>query len=62
MSGSARNPSVKSPFDLWLKKQLQTMYDDIAQEPLPDDLVVLTEQPRGSQAGKASPRGGTPKA
>lgn len=36
------------PFDLWLHKQLHAMYDEIAAEPLPDDLIRLIE----SDAGK----------
>jgi hypothetical protein len=36
------------PFDLWLHKQLHAMYDEIAAEPLPDDLIKLIE----SDAGK----------
>ncbi|SKA37004.1 hypothetical protein SAMN02745126_05868 [Enhydrobacter aerosaccus] len=31
------------PFDLWLQKQLHAMYDEIASEPLPDDLLRLIE-------------------
>ena len=31
------------PFDMWLHKQLHAMYDEIASEPLPDDLLNLIE-------------------
>jgi hypothetical protein len=45
---SARDKSVKAPaerpFDMWLQKQLHAMYDEIAAEPLPDDLVKLIER------------------
>ena len=45
---AARNKKVKPPterpFDLWLEKQLHAMYDEIAAEPLPDDLVNLIER------------------
>ena len=34
---------------VWLQKQLHAMYDEIAAEPLPDDLVNLIER----DAGKA---------
>jgi Anti-sigma factor NepR len=41
----ARNKKVKAPeerpFDMWLQKQLHAMYDEIAAEPLPDDLIDL---------------------
>jgi len=53
---SARNKKVKAPterpFDMWLQKQLHAMYDEIAAEPLPDDLVKLIER----DAEKKSPR------
>lgn len=32
------------PFDLWLHKQLHAMYDEIASEPLPDDLLNLIDK------------------
>jgi hypothetical protein len=54
MSGSARNSALKSPFDLWLKRQLQTMYDNVAQEPLPEELIVLTERDRGRMGEPSS--------
>ncbi len=45
---SARKKKVKAPterpFDMWLQKQLHAMYDEIAAEPLPDDLVNLIER------------------
>ena len=56
MSASARNSALKSPFDLWLKRQLQTMYDDVTHEPLPEELVVLTE--RDQPPSRGAPRRG----
>jgi len=45
---SARNKKMKAPaerpFDMWLQKQLHSMYDEIAAEPLPSDLVKLIER------------------
>jgi len=35
--------STERPFDLWLQKQLHAMYDEIASEPLPSDLLNLIE-------------------
>ncbi len=35
---------VERPFDMWLHKQLHAMYDEIAAEPLPDDLINLIER------------------
>jgi hypothetical protein len=44
----ARDKKVKAPaerpFDMWLQKQLHAMYDEIAAEPLPDDLIHLIER------------------
>lgn len=46
----ARSSATERPFDMWLQKQLHAMYDEIASEPLPDDLLNLIE--RDSQSGK----------
>jgi hypothetical protein len=35
--------TIERPFDKWLQKQLHAMYDEIASEPLPDDLLNLIE-------------------
>ncbi|HLG45851.1 MAG TPA: hypothetical protein VKY24_06385 [Reyranella sp.] len=35
---------VERPFDMWLQKQLHAMYDEIAAEPLPTDLINLIER------------------
>lgn len=40
------------PFDLWLQKQLHAMYDEIASEPLPDNLLDLIDK----DAGKKDPK------
>ncbi len=45
--------SAERPFDKWLQKQLHAMYDEIASEPLPDDLLNLIE--RDARRGKAPP-------
>jgi len=36
--------TFERPFDMWLHKQLHAMYDEIAAEPLPDDLLNLIER------------------
>ena len=45
---AARKKQLKAPterpFDMWLEKQLHSMYDEIAAEPLPDDLLGLIER------------------
>jgi len=35
--------SRERPFDMWLQKQLHSMYDEIASEPLPSDLLNLID-------------------
>lgn len=40
---SPQSPREERPFDLWLNRQLHAMYDDIAHEPLPPDVVELIE-------------------
>jgi hypothetical protein len=44
--------TTERPFDMWLQKQLHAMYDEIASEPLPDDLLNLIEH--DAQAGSGS--------
>jgi hypothetical protein len=36
-------PQMERPFDMWLQKQLHAMYDEIAAEPLPDELLNLID-------------------
>ena len=44
-SGASGKPAARmdQPFDHWLHKQLHAMYDGIASEPLPDDLLQLID-------------------
>ena len=44
------------PFDMWLHKQLHAMYDEIASEPLPDDLLNLIDK----DAAKIEKKGSSP--
>ena len=37
-------PTRERPFDMWLQKQLHSMYDEIAAEPLPEDLLNLIDK------------------
>ncbi len=41
--------STERPFDMWLQKQLHAMYDEIASEPLPNDLLDLIETDAGKK-------------
>ena len=50
----AAAPSER-PFDLWLQKQLHAMYDEIANEPLPDDLLDLIETDARNKPGNEPP-------
>ena len=43
------------PFDLWLHKQLHAMYDEIASEPLPDDLLKLIDKDAANGKHKSEP-------
>lgn len=51
----------KQPFDHWLQKQLHEIYDSIAKEPLPDDLVRLIDND-GEPELQPVPAGGKPRA
>ena len=42
------------PFDMWLHKQLHAMYDEIASEPLPSDLLNLIEKDAAEQKNGSS--------
>ena len=37
-------PPTERPLDMWLEKQLHAMYDEIAAEPLPDELLGMIER------------------
>lgn len=61
-SFEAQRPKAgnEKPFDAWLRKQLHAMYDEIAAEPLPSDLIDLIDRDTGagspqSQAPQVSP-------
>ncbi len=43
-SASSKPRSNDRPFDMWLHKQLHAMYDEIASEPLPADLLNLIDK------------------
>ena len=49
-------PAPKSPrkgdqaFDLWLQRGLHQMFDDVAGEPVPEDLLRLIEEDRQRSA------------
>jgi hypothetical protein len=43
-SKTPSKPARERPFDMWLQKQLHSMYDEIAAEPLPEDLLNLIDK------------------
>lgn len=55
-SARVAKASAERPFDMWLQKQLHAMYDEIASEPLPNDLLNLidhdAENAEGGKGGK----------
>ena len=58
-SGRAAKMPAERPFDMWLQKQLHAMYDEIASEPLPNDLLNLIDHDAAEADG--SGRGGSGK-
>lgn len=37
-------------FDIWLQRGLHQLYDSVAKEPIPDDLLELIEQDRADRS------------
>ena len=57
-SAKTAKPSAERPFDMWLQKQLHAMYDEIASEPLPNDLLNLIDHDAANaDDGKGGPGG-----
>lgn len=46
--GSSALPDAA--FDLWLQRGLQTIYGDVAKEPIPEELLALIEASRKPSA------------
>ena len=44
--GDPAGATKPEPFDLWLKRGLHQIYDDVANEPIPEDLLNLIEEHR----------------
>lgn len=51
LPGAARARGARKPadaaFDIWLRRGLHRMFDDVAREPIPPELLRLIEQDRG---------------
>lgn len=50
--GQRAKPAVERPFDMWLQKQLHAMYDEIASEPLPNDLMRMIDRDAATGDGE----------
>lgn len=50
----------EQPFDKWLRKQLHAMFDDVVNEPLPENLIDMIDQDadrvRQEAAGNSAPK------
>lgn len=44
IDGSAQEP--ETAFDVWLKRGLHQLFDDVAKEPIPEELLRLIEEDR----------------
>lgn len=49
--GSERPDGPESAFDLWLNHRLHQLYDSVAQEPLPPELLRLIETDKTRRSG-----------
>ncbi|KAA2213956.1 NepR family anti-sigma factor [Teichococcus oryzae] len=45
-AGRSRKRVPDAAFDKWLQRGLHAMYDDVAKEPIPEELLRLIEQNR----------------
>ena len=48
VKGRGRKSSSDVAFDLWLERGLHAMYDDVAKEPIPPELLALINQDKGA--------------
>lgn len=48
----ASRPS-EAAFDVWLRRGLHELFDEVAREPLPEELLKLLEDDRKKKSGKA---------
>ncbi len=42
-----KSRKTEAAFDLWLQKGLHELYDQVANEPVPEELLKLIEEDRG---------------
>ncbi|MBX9700442.1 MAG: hypothetical protein K2X74_13465 [Acetobacteraceae bacterium] len=51
-AGERGEDGVDRAFDLWLERGLHQLYDQVAKEPLPEELLRLIEDDRGRASDK----------
>ncbi len=44
-----RSQPVNAAFDLWLKRGMHQLYDHVAFEPVPEDLLKLIQEGKGNE-------------
>jgi hypothetical protein len=53
------DPDADAPadaaFDVWLHRGLHQLYDDVAREPIPEELLRIIEADRGRSSGDPHP-------
>lgn len=47
--GRGKTPSPDAAFDLWLQRGLHQMFDEVAREPIPPELLALIEADRNKE-------------
>jgi hypothetical protein len=45
-AGQKSKPKPDAAFDLWLQRGLHQIYDEVANEPIPEELLRLIEEDR----------------
>lgn len=45
-SGKSKEDDQDSPFGIWLSRGLHQLFDDVASEPIPEELLKLIEEDR----------------
>ncbi|WP_376087738.1 NepR family anti-sigma factor [Roseomonas sp. CCTCC AB2023176] len=46
-NGGGSGAAPEAAFDLWLRRGLHDMFDDVMREPIPDELLRLIEEDKG---------------
>jgi hypothetical protein len=58
VSTGPRKGKADAAFDLWLQRGLHKLFDDVAREPIPDELLRLIEDDREKRGGPETESGG----